>query len=157
MRTVRRNKQPMKYALYLGSVDIVATDYQGNPQSYTDDEGNKFYMVTGEKRDIYDTPVEFDANFSTSGGEAQEQEYGLDISQYDAVILYSLNAYPIVDGTLIWKDGEVKYDGDTMYYTKDMHTLIEVHSPVKTSADYVVKKVGNSLNYTRVNVSAINK
>lgn len=147
----------MKYALYLGSVDVVATDYNGNPQYYTDGEGNRIYIVTGEKRDIYDTPVEFDANFSTSGGEAQEQEYGLDISQFDAVILFSLNAYPITEGTLIWKDSEVEYDGENMYFTKDMQTLIEVHSPVKTSADFVCKKVGDSLNYTRVNVSAINK
>lgn len=147
----------MKYALYLGSVDVVATDYNGNPQYYTDGEGNIIYLVTGEKRDIYDTPVEFEANFSTSGGEAQEQEYGLDISQFDAVILFSLKAYTITEGTLIWKDSDVEYDGENMYFTKDMQTLIEVHSPVKTSADYVVKKVGDSLNYTRVNVSAINK
>ena len=157
MRTVRRNAQKMKYALYLGSVDVVSTDSNGNPHYHEDSEGNRIYIVTGEKRDIYDIPVEFDANFSTSGGEAQEQEYGLDISQFDAVLIYSLKAYPITEGTLIWKDSEVKYDGENMYFTNDMQTLIEVHSPVKTSADYVVKKVGDSLNYTRVNVSAINK
>lgn len=156
MRTVRRNKQPMKYALYLGSVDVVATDYNGMPQFYTDMDNNVFYIVTGEKKDVYGEPVEFDANFSTSGGEAQEQEYGLDISQYDGIALYSKSAYPIVEGALIWIKSEVEYT-DNGYYTQDMQSLIEVKSPVKTSADYVCKKVSDSLSFTKAIFTAINK
>lgn len=157
MRTVRRNKQPMKYALYLGNVDIVQTDFEGNPQYFEDENGEKIYLVTGEKREIYDTPVEFEANFSTSGGEAQSQEYGLDISQYDGIALFTKDAYPIVEGTIIWKDSEVEYDEDHKYFTEDMKTLIEVHAPVKTSADYVCKKISDSLSYTKAIFTAIQK
>ena len=147
----------MKYALYLGSVDIVATDYQGNPQSYTDDEGNTFYMVTGEKRDIYGEVKDFEANISMSGSEAEAQEYGLSLSDYSAVLITSRGAYPIVEGTIIWAKSEVEYDGEEAYYTTDMHTLIEIRSPKKISADFVTVKVSPSLNFDRFILDAINK
>lgn len=156
MRTVRRNAIPMKYSLYIGRVDIVETDSDGNPKFYKDRDGNITYL-TDEKREIYSTPMDFHANFSTSGGEAQDQEYGLDISDFDGVAIYQKQAYPITEGSIIWKDSEVEYDGENMYYTTDLHNLIEVHAPKKTSADYVCKKVDDSLNFTKAIFTAINK
>lgn len=157
MRMVRRNKQTMKYALYLGSVYVVQTDAKGNPQYYDDKNEGKIYMVTGEKKEIYSTPVEFRANFSMSGDEAQSQEYGLDISQYDGIAVYTIGEYPIKEGTIIWKDSEVEYEEGESYFTSDMKSLIEVQSPVKSSADYVCKKISDSLSYTRAIFTAIQK
>lgn len=158
MRTVRRNKQRMKYALYLGNLDIVQTDFDGNPEFYVNKEDQTIYMVTGEKKEVYSEPQNFDANFSTSGGEAQDQEYGLDISQYDGIAIFSKAAYPIVEGSIIWTKSHVEYDEeDSGYYTKDMKTLIESKSVKKESADYVCKKVDDSLNYTKAIFTAINK
>lgn len=147
----------MKYALYLGSVDVVSTDYNGNPQYYTDGEGNRIYIVTGEKRDIYGEVKDFEANISEAGGEAEATEYGLSVGDYEAIALFQKNSYPLTEGALVWRDSEVEYDGDNMYYTKDMQTLIEVRSPRKISADYTVRKVPSSLNFTRAILKAINK
>lgn len=147
----------MKYSVYLGSVDVVSTDYNGNPQSYKSQDGNTYYITTGEKKDIYDTPKDFMANITEAGGEAEATEFGLSVSDYEAVALYDKNAYPLKEGTLVWKDSEAEYDGDSEYYTMDMRTLIDVHSPKKTSADYVVRKVSSSLNFTRAILKAINK
>lgn len=157
MRTVRRNAQKMKYALYLGSVDVVATDYNGNPQYYKDGEGNIIYLVTGEKRDIYGEVQDFEANISMSGSEAEAQEYGLSLADYSAVLIISRGAYPIVEGTIIWTKSEVEYDGEESYYTTDMQTLIRVRSPQKVSSDFVTVKVSPSLNFERFILDAINK
>ena len=156
MRTVRRNKQPMKYALYLGSVDVVSTDYNGNPQYYTDGDGNIIYLVTGEKRDVYDTPVEFGANKGTSGS-AESQVYGYGMEDYSAKLLVLHGVYPITEGTLIWTKSEVEYDGENMYFTKDMQTLIEIRSPKKVSADYVTIGINDSQNFDEIILDAINK
>ena len=157
MMTMLSNKQPMKYALYLGSAYKVQTEEDGNPRYYEDDDGNRIYHVTGEPKDFYGEPQEFDANFSEAGGEAEAQEYGLSTADYEGVIMYGKGAYPITIGALIWKDSEVEYDSKTNYYTKDLHELIEVHSPSRKSADFVVMKTPDSLNFTRLILEAINK
>lgn len=156
MRTVRRNKKPMKYSSYLYTLDVVATDYNGMPQYYEDSDGERTYIVTGDKKAVYTDPEEMQANISFSGGEAQEADYGLDISQFDAVILFLLQAYPIKEGTLIWTKSEVEYE-DSLFLTADMHTLVDAKVVKQVSADYVVKKVNDSLNYTKVNLTAVNK
>lgn len=156
MRSLKRDKQPMKYALYLGSVDVVSTDYNGNPQYYIDSEENVIYIVTGEKRDIYDTPREFESSIGMSGS-AESQSYGFSTDDISATLIIGKKSYPIVEGTLIWKDSEVEYDGDNMHFTKDMQTLIDAHSPKKVSADYVVVGVDESLNFDRIILKAINK
>lgn len=147
----------MKYALYLGNVAVVETDYKGDPISYTDGEGNTIYMVTGEKQEIYDNPVEFSANISFSGSEAEEQAYGLSLADYSAVLITSKEAFPIVEGTLIWTKSDVEYEGDEAYYTTDMKTLIKVRTVKKVSADFTVVKSSPSLNYDRFVLDAINK
>lgn len=146
----------MKYAPYLYSVDVVSTDYYGNPQYYTDGEGNIIYIVTGAKRDIYGAPVGFSSNKATSGS-SESQSYGFSIEDYSAKLLIKKGSYPLTDGTLIWTKSEVEYDGDNLYFTKDMKTLIEVHSPKMTSADYVVVGVNDSQNFEEILLKAINK
>lgn len=159
MRTVRRNKQPMKYSLYIGNVAVVETDFNGDPISYTDGEGNIIYMVTGEKLTTYSTPEEFDANLSMSGGEAEAQAYGLSTADYEAVALYSKGAYPLVEGALIWTTSEVEYEnlGEEVYVTTDMHDLIKVKTPKETSSDYRVVRILDSLNYTKAILKATSK
>lgn len=156
MMTMLANKQPMKYALYLYNLDVVATDYNGNPQYYEDLDGERTYIVTGEKKSIFSEPVEFDANISFSGGEAQEQEYGLSIADFDAILLYSKDAYPLTEGTLVWTKSFVEYEEDA-YLTSDLHELIQARVVKQISADFICKKVADSLNYTKVNLTAINK
>lgn len=159
MRTVRRNKTKMKYASFLDSVQIVQTDSKGNPEMFVDEDGEAIYMVTGEKINLLEIPEDFSANISMSGGDAVDMPYGLDFSQYDAIIIYSKDAYPIVEGTYIWVNSEVEYEnlGEEMYVTHDMHDLVKVQTPKETSADYIVRKVDDSLSYTRLVVQAITK
>lgn len=145
MRTLRKNKQPMKYALQVGEVPIYQTDEDGNILYYEDSEGNKIPLETGETEIGFGEPVSFLSSLAMSGGEAEAQEFGLSISDYNATLLCQKGDYPIVEGSLIWAKSEVGY--------KD--TSNEIVDPV--SADYSVVKCSESLNFVKYVLKAVTK
>ena len=124
MRMARVNKQKMHYALYGKEVPIY--DY------YTDSEGNKIPLDTGETKITYENPVEFFGNIALSGGESEAVEFGLNLADYEAVLVMTKNTLPIDETSRIWHNTEPTYNEDG--------TVNEV------SADYTVVKVSPSLN-----------
>lgn len=139
------NQQRMYYALQNGQVPIYETDEDGNIIYYKDNEGNSYPLETGEYEVGYTESVEFLSNLAMAGGEAEAQEYGLSIGDYNATCVCSKNAYPIVEGSLIWHKSKVGY--------KDIEeTIID-----PLTADYTVKKVSESLNFVKYVLKAIVK
>ena len=124
MRMARVNKQKMHYALYGKEVPIY--DY------YTDNEGNKIPLDTGETKITYENPVEFFGNIALSGGESEAVEFGLNLADYEAVLVMTKNTLPIDETSRIWHNTEPTYNEDG--------TVNE------SSADYKVAKVSPSLN-----------
>ena len=124
MRMLNRNKQKMHYALYGKEVPIY--DY------YTDSEGNKIPLDTGETKITYENPVEFFGNIALSGGESEAVEFGLNLADYEAILVVAKNTLPIDETSRIWHNTEPTYNEDG--------TVNEV------SADYTVVKVSPSLN-----------
>ena len=124
MRMARVNKQKMHYALYGKEVPIY--DY------YTDSEGNKISLDTGETKITYENPVEFFGNIALSGGESEAVEFGLNLADYEAVLVMAKNTLPIDETSRIWHNTEPTYNEDG--------TVNEL------SADYTVVKVSPSLN-----------
>ena len=124
MRMARVNKQKMYYALYGKEVPIY--DY------YTDSEGNKIPLDTGETKITYENPVDFFGNIALSGGESEAVEFGLNLADYEAVLVMAKNTLPIDETSRIWHNTEPTYNEDG--------TVNEV------SADYTVVKVSPSLN-----------
>lgn len=118
MRMARVNKQKMHYALYGKEVPIY--DY------YTDSEGNKIPLDTGETEIVFDKPVEFANGISGKLSEALIEAFGVNDSSMYAQMDYMAKQYPFEVGTLIWKKSEIKY--------KDEEKTI----PEPTSADYTV-------------------
>lgn len=145
MRTLRRNQQSMYYALQIGEVPIYQTDEDGNIIYYEDSDGNRIPYETGEYEIGYSKPVSFFASIAMSGGEAEAQEFGLSISDYNATLLCQKGAYPIVEGSLIWAKSEVGYK-DTGNTVVDGNT-----------ADYSVIKVSESLNFVKYVLKAVVK
>ena len=133
MRMARVNKQKMHYALYGKEVPIY--DY------YTDNEGNKIPLDTGETKITYENPVEFFGNIALSGGESEAVEFGLNLADYEAVLVMGKNSIPISEGSLIWLDTEpiVKANGYVDQYSAD-YKVIKV-SPSLNVDKYVLKKV----------------
>lgn len=124
MRMARVNKQKMHYALYGKEVPIY--DY------YTDSEGNKIPLDTGETKITYENPVEFFGNIALSGGESEAVEFGLNLADYEAVLVMTKNTLPIDETSRIWHNTEPTYNEDGIVN--------------ELSADYTVVKVSPSLN-----------
>ena len=124
MRTLNKNKQKLRYALYGNAIPVY--DY------YVDSEGNKIPLDTGEYQLGYYAPKKFKGNISLSGGESQTAEYGIDISQYSAVLVVGKELLPIDETSLIWYESEPVYSSDG--------------NVDGNSADYKVVKVVPSLN-----------
>lgn len=145
MMCLASNQQRMFYALQNGQVPIYETDSDGNILYYTDNDGNQYPMETGEKEIGYTKAEEFFGNIAMSGGETEAKEYGLSVADYNATVVCGKNAYPIVEGSLIWHKSKVGY--------KDIdETIIDGNS-----ADYRVVKVSESLNVVKYILKAIVK
>ena len=146
MRTLQQNKQKLHYALLIGEQPVYELDDEGNKIiAYIDDEGNIYYQETGETELVYSEPVPFFANISMSGGESQTQEYGVDISNYDAILILNKNEIPIMETSIIWYKSDIGYR-DALETNVDPYT-----------ADFKVLAIKPSLNTLKVILGAITK
>lgn len=133
MRTVRRNKQRLMYALYNGEVEPQILKRRDG-SAILDKEGNPVYddSVTGQAR--YSQAVEFYGNiaFSRASGEADGTAYGISLADYDSTLIMLKDEIPIDETSLIFKESTPQYDSQG-------HLIRE-------SADFTVVKVQPSLN-----------
>jgi hypothetical protein len=130
MRTLNKNKQRLFYA----NQDRIVPIYE----YYEDEEGNLIPLDTGETKLVYGEPIEFKGNIAmSSNGEVEIQEFGLDVSAYDAILIVQKDYVPISETTLIWFENPIIYDDEIQKV------------PNEFSADYRVLAVKPSLNSTK--------
>lgn len=142
------NKQAMKYSLQGQTVTIYERDDEGNILYYTDNdgepyldsEGNKIPKVLEEKTG-FSEPVDFKANISFSGGEAQSKEYGFDTADFDAILLTDRNMLPIQKGDLIWLDSKPTYTSDSLVDETSADFTVVGTKPALCSTKYMLKAV----------------
>lgn len=144
MRLLRKNMQPMKYSLQDGRVPIYERDENGDIV-YIEVDGQKIPVEKGEYDTGYSAPVDFMGNISMSGGEAEAKEFGMDIGDFDAVIVLEKGTVPLTETSIIWHTSPVKYKDE-------QNTIVD-----SKSADYAVKRVSPSLNFTKVLLQRIVK
>lgn len=167
MRTLRKNQQKLQYALQIGEIPEFETDGDGNIKydGYTDDEGNffpyldengnKIAFPTGKYEVAYGEVTPFLASISMSGGEAEAVEYGLSTVDFQAILVTERNAVPLKEGALIWHTSEPK-----LKHIEEIEVngvVLNGDYPIKTSADYIVVSVRDSINFTKVILDAVNK
>lgn len=159
MRTLKRNKQKLHYAQYLTNTPCYVIDDDGNRViSYISEDGIPVYEETGESKPTYSTPQEMLVNIAESGGEAEAQEFGLSIGDYEAVLLYNRGEYPLKEGSLVWVDSPIEYEyGGEEIEVEVNGEIIKTKAPVKTSADFIVLKTPKSLNFQKAILKAITK
>ena len=146
MRTLAKNKQKLYYALYKGEEPEYILDDDGNKIiSYIDDDGTIYYEETGSNIPTYYEPVPFYGNISMSGGEVSTQEYGIDVSGYDALLVLDKDEIPIDETSLVWFDSEPQF--------KDTDKTILDYD----KADYKVLAIKPSLNQLKVLLGRIIK
>ena len=159
MMALRENKTAMKFATYITNAPIFNTDEDGNILYFTDTEGNRYPMDTGETEDKYGNVTDMSANISMSGGDAEPVEYGLSVSDYQAVLVTDRNAYTLKEGDYIWVNSPVEYE----YNGEEVELPIKGGDKVTTkvvkveTADYQVMKKSDSLNFTKFILKAVNK
>ena len=121
----------MKYSLQGERVPIYETDENGNIIYYTDSDGNKIPIETGEYTTGYLKPIPFLANINNKLNEVVWQDYGIDDSTNYAQLITSKNELPLKVGSVIWKRSEVGYKDDE-------NTIVD-----ETTADYTVKGIAD--------------
>ena len=136
MRTLNKNTQTMYYANQDSVVPIYERDEDGNIIYYEDEEGNSYPLESGDTKLVYGEPIKFFGNLSMSGGESEAVEFGLDLSQYSAVVVLPKNYINVSETSRIWYDTEPQKDvgGGTDGY----------------SADYTIVKISPSLNFDKL-------
>lgn len=130
MITLNRNKKTMYYGLHRDEVVVYQKDNDGEIV-YTEVKGNKVPVIAGKKPSGYGDITKFRANIAQSGGDSRAIEYGIDTSQYSAVMVTALGYLPIDETSLIWEK-EPKLDDDELADPK--------------TADWKVVKVNRSIN-----------
>ena len=123
MRMLRKNQSLLKYSNQAAIVPAFETDENGNIKfwSYIDDDGNEFFYedTDGNKipmfadsgtETLYGEPINFMASIAMSGGEAESVEYGLSITEYEAVAIVQRGTVPLTEGSLIWFQSKRRTD-----------------------------------------------
>ena len=133
MRTLNKNKQKLYFANQDKQIPIV--------EIYYDEDGNEYQLDTGETKLGYGEPIRFDGNIAMSGGEAEAQEFGLNLADYEAILIVGKNTLPITESSLIWYNTEPKTDdnGNADEYSAD-YRIVKI-SPSLNFDKYVLKKV----------------
>ena len=128
MRQLRKNRQVLYYASYEGVQPVYATEdtylmtednkylttengalLVGTYPLVTDVDGELVAVVDAYK-DRYSVPALFKANISFDSGETKLDEYGLNPSDYNAIISAEKGKLPFDERTLIWFQSELEYD-----------------------------------------------
>lgn len=133
MMQLDQNKQPLMYANYKEDIIIYVHDAEGN--ILTTDVDGEAIPVIDTVISGYTAPEAFEANISFNSGDTTLAEFGLDTSDYNAIISANKGELPFDERTLIWHKATPEYDSKG-----------EV---IPESADYRVKAVKTSLNEER--------
>lgn len=170
MRTLRKNQSLLKYSNQTAIVPAFEMDENGNIKfwSYIDDDGNEFFYedTDGNKipmfadsgtETLYGEPVNFMASIAMSGGEAESVEYGLSITEYEAVAIVQRGTVPLTEGSLIWFQSKPEYISEEPIHILVNDEEISGMFPKRTSADFFVKKVVPSKNFDKYILGAVNK
>lgn len=133
MRVLNQNRQTLYYANYDREIETYAKDEDGNV-IYQNIDGTD-YPVVDAKASTYLNPVKFKANISFNSGDTRLAEFGLNPSDYSAVIVANKGEFPFDERTLIWHTSEPEYDTEGKVLAE--------------SADYRVIAIKTSLNEER--------
>ena len=178
MRMALKNKQRMYYALYREPQTVYQKDAEGNVL-YTEVDGDRVPVMTGDSESFYDERVEFIGNFVPVGSESYARgnvaiyrPYGIDISAYDALILMKRGELPLTESSLIWLDSAPRQRvaddvfiednaGESVLDESSENDEVEPSDSTltvwdETSADYFVKRVASTQNNTLFLLQRIN-
>lgn len=125
MRTLRRNKRRMWYALYLGREEVL-----------------KNGKHTGTYKVLYSDPHEMWENVSAARGSADAEMFGIDL-KYDKAFITNNTNCPIDEKSVMWIDTEPNINDDGTTDTPWDYVVVRVAESINSKA-YAVQRVSVS-------------
>lgn len=132
MRGLRRNKVALWCCRYEGEQPEYKKDSQGNI-IYDEIDGKQVPRKTGRNIDVYSDIQKIWGNLAASGGLAEVESYGVDLSAYDAILYYEGE---LDETTYIWREQPESTDVKTADY------LVARVPPVLNERVYFLRGVG---------------
>lgn len=139
MRSLKKNQQRLFYATYSNSIVVYEKDENGNIV-YIDVDGLETPVIVSEQAG-YNNPVSFYANIAMSGGEAEAKEYGVNASDYEAVLATTDKSMSIDELTRIWHTSKPKFNSDGMVDGDSADYSVLAVKPSLNGMKYLLKKI----------------
>lgn len=139
MRSLKKNQQRLQYATYSDQIKIYERDENGEIV-YVDADGIRTPVIISEQAG-YNNPVSFYANIALSSGEAEAKEYGVNASDYEAVLVTTDKSLPIDELTRIWHTSKPKFNSDGMVDGDSADYSILAVKPSLNGMKYLLKKI----------------
>lgn len=139
MRSLKKNTQKLFYSLYSDQITIYERDSAGNI-IYDEIDGERYPRILNEQAG-YNNPVSFYANIAMSGGEAEAKEYGVNASDYEAVLVTTDKSLPIDELTRIWYTSKPKFNSDGTVDGDSADYSVLAVKPSLNGMKYLLKKI----------------
>lgn len=149
-----QDKQEMKYLVQTNTRTAVPEQSDGEIE-YIEIDGVSVPLETGyyeighetttSSTETVDNIVDFIGNITFSGGETHLEEFGVNSSDYDAILVMPKDSLPITETSYIWYDSDVVYedDDDTRVDTSSADFKVVKVIPSLGIKRYLLKKVVN--------------
>lgn len=139
MRLQRKNKKWITYSLFDHVEPIYKRDINGNVVTEVID-GDQVPIEVGEQ-DVYTVPKRKLVSFSTGGKSAIKDEYGIDESDWNAMIMVELGKLDLDTTSLVWRNNSVTYRGDGTVDPNSAEYKVVRVLPSNTVIRYLLQKV----------------
>lgn len=139
MRTLRKNAwKKLWVGVYQEEEIIYQRDEDGNIE-YMEIDGELVPIEIGTRPAGYKIAESFDSNFSTSGGESEATQYGVDVSDYSAKITLEKGVIEMDETSLLW-EAEPILNEDGLADTETADWRIVKVSPSQNFVTYLLDK-----------------
>lgn len=139
MRLLARNKQKLKYALYVDKGIDYLRDDNGNIV-YEVVDGEMIPVETGVLPAHYDNPVDFKGNLQFSSGEAQAKSFGVSTADYEYVLFMRKGEIPITETSIVFYESEPEYSNDLLNEKSADFRVIKI-CPYLDFTAYLLKSI----------------
>ena len=146
MRLQRKNKVYITYSLFDHVEPVYKRDSNGNVVT-TNVDGVSVPIEVG-MREIYTEPVRALVSFSTGGKSAVNEEYGINDTDWNAMVMVEKGRLYLDSRSLVWRNNSVTYRGDGTVDPKSAEYHVVRSLPSNTVHRYLLLKVvdGNENN-----------
>lgn len=146
MRLQRKNKKWITYSLFDRIEPVYKHDDNGDVVTETID-GEQVPVEIGQ-RELYTKPKRKLVSFSTGGKSAVKEEYGIDDTDWNAMIMVELGKLYLDTQSIVWRNNSVTYREDGSVDPNSAEYKVVRVLPSNTVQRYLLQKVvdGNENN-----------